>query len=185
MKKVLGIQSSPNLDGHTSKLIQILLSGAEEAGAEVELVHLHKLNISACKVCGQGWGICKSDGRCVIEDDDFQDLRDKMYSADAIVFNTPVYFGSISENARYFLDRLRRCEIGNKEKSQLLNKPAIVMASARSGGSTRAVQELEDYFRYFKFKIIDSMPLTTHNSPYKVDMLKEAGRNLLLQQEVA
>jgi multimeric flavodoxin WrbA len=124
--------------------------------------------------------MCKSEGKCIIEDDDFQDLRDRMYSADAIVFNTPVYFGSMSETARYFLDRLRRCEIGNKEQSQLPDKPAIIMASARSGGSVKAVQELEGYFRYFKIKIIDSIPATMRNSGYKMDMLKEAGKNLLL-----
>lgn len=178
MKKVLGIQSSPNFDGHTSRLIQMVLKGSEEMGAQIELVHLHKLNISACKVCNEGWGLCKSEGICVIEDD-FQDLRDKMYSVDAIVFNTPVYFGNISENARYFLDRLRRCEIGSREKSQLPNKPAIVMASAKSGGSTKAVHELEDYFRYFKLRIVDSIPMTMNNSPYKLDMLKEAGKNLV------
>jgi len=183
MKKVLGIQSSPNQDGHTSKLTQMVLRGAEEAGAQIELIHLHSLNILACKVCAQGWGICKSEGRCIIENDDFQNLRDKMYSADAIIFNTPVYFGSLSENARYFLDRLRRCEIGNKEKSQLPDKSAIVMASARSGGATKAVQELEDYFRYFKFKIVDSIPSTMRSSAYKMDMLKEAGKNLIIWQE--
>jgi precorrin-8X/cobalt-precorrin-8 methylmutase len=180
MKKVLGIQASPNIDGHTSKLTQAILEGAKEVGAGIELIHLHKLNISACRVCQDGWGMCKSDGKCVIDDDDFQDLRDKMYSADAIVFNTPVYFGSMSETARYFLDRLRRCEIGNKEQSQLPDKPAIIMASARSGGSVKAVQELEGYFRYFKLKILDSIPATMRNSGYKMDMLKEAGKNLIL-----
>jgi len=179
MKKVLGIQSSPNLDGQTSKLTQTVLEGAEEAGAQIELVHLHKLNISACRVCDQGWGLCKTEGKCVI-DDDFQDLRDKMYSAEAIVFNTPVYFGSISETARYFLDRLRRCEIGNKEKSQLPDKPAIVMASARSGGSVKAAQELEGYFRYLKIRIIDCIPATMRNSGYKMNMMKEAGKSLIL-----
>jgi precorrin-8X/cobalt-precorrin-8 methylmutase len=175
MKKVLGIQASPNENGHTSKLTQVVLNGAEAAGAEVELVHLNRLNISACKVCDQGWGICKTEGNCVIQDDDFQSLRDKMYSADAIVFNTPVYFGSISETARCFLDRLRRCEVGNRENSLLNGKPAIGMASAKAGGDVKALCELEGYLRFFKLKICDLIPASMRNSEYKLEMLKAAG----------
>lgn len=174
MKKVLGIHASPNENGHTSRLTRVVLDGAEAAGAEVELVHLNRLSISACRVCDQGWGICRTEGNCIVQDD-FQSLRDKMYSADAIVFNTPVYFGSISETARCFLDRLRRCQVGVRENSPLNGKPAIGMASAKTGGDVKALYELEGYLRFFKLKIYDLIPMSMRNSEYKLEMLRTAG----------
>lgn len=79
-----------------------------------------------------------------------------MYSEDTILFNTPVYFGSIIETAYYLLDRLRRCEIGNKEKIQLPNKLIVIIASTKSSGSVKAVAELKGYFMHLKLKITDS-----------------------------
>jgi len=57
--------------------------------------------------------------------DDFQSLREKINGADALVFSTPVYFGDISESAKSFLDRWRRCETSKHEASPLKGKRII------------------------------------------------------------
>lgn len=54
-------------------------------------------------------GLCRSEGRCVINDDFSEDYQ-RLVSAEAIVWITPVYWHDLAENLKAFLDRLRRCE---------------------------------------------------------------------------
>ena len=78
--KVVGIESSPNLDGLTCQLAEAALDGAKSKGAEVELVHLNRLSVESCKAHDRGWGTCRDEGRCLIEDD-FQTLRENNSNA--------------------------------------------------------------------------------------------------------
>jgi len=178
--KVIGIQSSPNENGLTSRLAQAALRGAEAAGAEVELIHLNELDIGACQACEQGWGTCRTAGKCVIKDD-FQKLRDKVNDADALVFCTPVYFGSLSESAKCFLDRWRRCEISDRENSPLRDISVIGIASAggSGGGAVNALGDLEGYLRWLQFTVVDLVPVTRRNAEYKMKMLETAGSGLV------
>ena len=118
MLKVVAVQSSPNMDGLTCQLAKAVLEGAKSKGAETELVHLNKLKIESCMAHDRGWGTCRTEGKCMIQDD-FQNLREKINKADALVFSTPVYFGDLSESAKRFFDRWRRWEIFNREATLL------------------------------------------------------------------
>ena len=75
--KVVAVQSSPNLDGLTSSLVQAILRGLEAEGKETELIHLNKLDIKPCIACDNGWGKCRKEGICILEDD-FQKLRENL-----------------------------------------------------------------------------------------------------------
>jgi len=178
--KVIGIQSSPNTDGLTCQLAEAALQGAESGGSETELVHLNKLTIESCKAHDRGWGNCRTKGICIIEDD-FQDLREKINEADALVFSTPVYFGDISESAKRFLDRWRRCENFSRQASPLIGKPAIGIAAA--GGSGRgvvnALRNLETYLGWLQFTIFDLVTVTQKSRTHKLDMLRVAGKRML------
>jgi len=108
--KIVAIQSSPNHEGLTSNLAQAVLNGAEDHGGTTELVHLTDLNIKTCIACVSGWGNCRTEGTCILEDD-FQALREKITKADFLIFAT-VYWGDLSESAKTFLDRLQHVERG-------------------------------------------------------------------------
>ena len=176
---MIGIQSSPNLDGLTCQLAQVVLEGAGSEGAETELIHLNKLDIESCKAHDRGWGICHSEGKCMIEDD-FQNLRDKINRADVLVFSTPVYFGDLSESAKRFLDRWRRCESVNRETSPLKGKRVIGIAAAggSGGGAVNALHNLETYLRFLQFAIFDLVPVTQVSKKHKIDTLRIAGKRL-------
>lgn len=178
--RVIGIQSSPNMDGLTCQLTQAVLEGAESEGAETELIHLNKLDIESCKAHDRGWGTCRSKGKCMIRDD-FKNLREKINQADALVFSTPVYFGDLSESAKRFLDRWRRCESFNREKSPLRGKRVIGIAAAggSGGGAVNALHNLEGYLRLLQFTIFDLVPVTRVSKKHKVEMLRAAGRRLV------
>jgi len=98
--KVLGISASPRAGGNTDILLAEALRGAREAGAEVETVALRGLTIGPCTECYA----CAKTGVCRIEDD-YQKVFAKMLEADRLVFATPVFFMSVSAQAKLLIDR--------------------------------------------------------------------------------
>ena len=98
--KVLGISASPRAGGNTDILLAEALRGAREAGAEVESVFLRGLTIGPCTECYA----CAKTGVCRIEDD-YQKVFTKMLEADRLVFATPVFFMSVSAQAKLLIDR--------------------------------------------------------------------------------
>jgi multimeric flavodoxin WrbA len=178
--KVLGIQTSPNEDGLTASMAMAALKGAEDAGAETELIHLRKLDIQACRACDKGWGICRSEYRCIIEDD-MQGVRDRMGAADALVISTPVYFGEVSEVFKSFFDRLRRCEFPLGEESPIYGTPGIGIAAAggSGGGVLTALEMLERYLRIIAVRPFDFITVTRFTRDHKLPMAEVTGRRLV------
>jgi multimeric flavodoxin WrbA len=176
--KILAIQSSPNVDGLTFKAANAVLSGAEAEGADVELIHLNQMVIRPCIACDGGWGQCRREGTCIL-DDEFQIIRDKIHESDATVFATPVYWGDLSESAKLFLDRLRRCEVKGEFKS-LNGKVAVGISSAggTGNGCVKCLLHLEDYIRRVGFTIFDLVTITQTSREHKLEMLEKAGRRL-------
>jgi multimeric flavodoxin WrbA len=177
--KILAIQSSPNEDGLTAKTAKAVIKGAEAEGAVVEMINLNDLIIKLCVACDGGWGQCRREGTCII-DDEFQQLRDKIHAADAVVFATPVYWGDLSESAKLFLDRLRRCEVKGEFKN-LNGRFALGIASAggTGNGCVKALLHLEDYLRRVGFTIFDLVTVTQASREHKLEMLEKAGRRLV------
>jgi multimeric flavodoxin WrbA len=100
--KVLGINSSPRRKhSRTLKLVEAVLGGARQHGAETELVDVCALDIRYCLGC-QG---CYAKGMCV-RDDDFPDLLDTMVRADGIVLGSPVYMYGVTAQLKTVIDRM-------------------------------------------------------------------------------
>ena len=174
----VAIQSSLNCNGLTASLAQAILKGVEIEGGATELIHLNQLDIKPCIACDNGWGICREKNICVLEDN-FEALRTKMSEADAVVFATPVYWHDLSESAKRFLDRLRRCESFDFNTFQGKKIIGITSAGGSGRGAVRALYILEDYLRRFGFEIFDLISVTRFSKEHKLDMLVEAGRHLV------
>ena len=176
--KLVAIQTSPNHDGLTAETAKRAIKGAEAAGHEAELVHLNDLVIKKCKACDGGWGQCRREGTCILEDD-FAGLIDKIVAADALVFTTPVYWWDISESAKTFLDRMRRVETYHSFK-RYEGKPylGIACAGGSGNGAARALYLLEEYLKRIGFKNYDLVTVTQANRAHKLPMLEEAGKSI-------
>lgn len=177
--KIIALNGSPNSDGLTATMAQALLDGAAQAGAGVELVHMTDLDLRSCGQCGNGWGRCRAEGFCVL-DDDFQALREKVQAADAVIVSTPVYWGECSEVVKNFMDRLRRCECAGPGESPLRGRWALGVAAAggSGGGIVSCQQALERYFQHTGMRIFDLIPVTRFSRGYKVDLARAAGQAL-------
>jgi multimeric flavodoxin WrbA len=175
--KCLAIQTSPNTDGLTANLAQKVLNGFKSEGGEVELINLNHMDIKPCKACERGWGTCRN-GNCILVDD-FQNIREKIGEADALVFVTPVYFGDLSESARRFLDRLRRTEAFSGRNTCHGTRVIGITAAGGSGnGAAGALYNLENYFKRIGFEIVDLVTVTKYSKDHKFQMLEQAGKRL-------
>lgn len=91
---------SPRKGGNTEILVQEVMSGAKDAGSEVEMLRVSEMTIAPCDDCEA----CHESGECCI-DDDMQIVYKKLLSADGIVIGSPVYFWSMSAQAKIIMDR--------------------------------------------------------------------------------
>lgn len=177
--RIIALQASPNHDGLTATLAQAALRGAASLGAGVELIHLHDHRVNPCKACGDGWGQCRRKEDCTQKgEDDFYGLRERLITADGVVFATPVYFWDLSESARTFLDRLRRVEWPRGRESALRGKPFIGIAAAGGSGtgSPRAIKCLEDYLGWIPFSPVAFLPVSRQNKDLQLAAAEQAGR---------
>lgn len=180
--KIIAIQSSPNRDGLTARLAQAALQGAAAKGADVELINLNDLEIKPCQACGQGWGHHFQPGEWQAEEcihqDDFASLRAELLAADGIVFSSPVYFGDMSERARIFLDRLRRCDWPLRENSRFRGKPAVIIAAAGGSGNgalEAGVQMEKVMLQFLAMKRVATLPVTRFNQALQLVAAQSAG----------
>jgi len=172
--KVVMINGSRNNKGQTARAADAFLKGA--GGGEHFL--LAKLKIERCRQCDdRGWGICRSEGRCVI-DDDFAMLVEKIHAADAAVFATPVYFGDLSESIRAFLDRLRRITRHDNGKAGITGKPAvgICVAGGGGGGAPSCAVSMEKVLSTCGFDVADMVPVRRQNLEMKLGVLEATGK---------
>jgi multimeric flavodoxin WrbA len=98
--KILGIFGSPRRQGNSDTLMKMFLEGAASTGAAVEEVYLRQLKISPCLEIYH----CFKDGTCPIKDD-MRGLYDKLIDADVVALASPVFFYSVSAQAKAMIDR--------------------------------------------------------------------------------
>jgi len=141
--RVLGISCSPRKGGNTEVLIREALNGARKVGAEdTEFLSLAGKKMSPCTACGA----CLKTGNCRIEDD-MQTIYPRLIQADGIIIGTPVYFWTISAQAKIFIDRTH-CIIRGKNGNLLRGKVgAGIVVTGRAGGST-ALGVLNNYITF-------------------------------------
>jgi multimeric flavodoxin WrbA len=176
MTKILFLSGSKNRNGRTAGAINAIIKGAERAGAKTEIFFLPELNLEHCRQCDDdGWGVCRRDGYCVI-DDDFQMLVDKIHDSDVVVFATPVYFRDLSESMKAFLDRLRRISAFNPEPiTKGISVAGLSLAGGGGGGAVSACMNLESILQMCRFDVIDMIPVRRQNLEIKLPMLESTG----------
>ena len=176
--KVVAILGSRNPEGQTASAAEAFLQGIVSEGGQEERIYLPEKEIERCRQCeDNGWGICREEGTCVIEDD-FASIVERVKSADAAVFVTPVYFSDLSESMRAFMDRLRRTCMHDGGKKGIESKPAvgICVAGGGGGGAPTCAVSLEKVVSRCGFDVVDMVPVRRQNMELKRDILKTTGK---------
>ena len=102
--KVVAFNCSPRArKSNTDKILNPLLKGAGEAGAEVEKVYLRRLKLRPCTGCLSCW--LETPGICV-QRDDWAIALGKFAKADTLIFATPLYFLNMTVYMKNLLERV-------------------------------------------------------------------------------
>ena len=135
--KIIGLSCSPRRSGNTETLVAEALEGARSEGAEAELFSVHGKDIGPCDGCQT----CVTTSICHV-DDDMQEVFQKMIAADGIIFGTPIYFYTMSAQAKAIMDRtysIRRPEF------KLASKVGGIIAVA---GGIGLMEAIKDWYFY-------------------------------------
>jgi multimeric flavodoxin WrbA len=103
--KVLALNSSPRGEGQskTEMILNQVVGGMRQAGAEVEVVNLRQKTIRNCVGCFTCW--TKTPGICIHKDDMTQELFPKWLEADMAVYATPLYHFTMTASMKAFIER--------------------------------------------------------------------------------
>jgi hypothetical protein len=165
--------------------------GVVEAGGQWESVFLTERSIERCRQCNDdGWGVCLSEERCIIEDD-LAAIVEQIRASDVVVFATPVYFHDLSESMKTFLDRLRRIGFLKILRSPIPAGPGpmptsggipaigICYAGGSGNGTVSCCTNLERVLQICGFDVVDMIPVRRQNLEMKLPMLEHVGKWLV------
>ena len=154
VNKVIVLLGSPRKKGNSAILADRIAEGAKKAGAKVETIFLHGLNIAPCKSC---YACQKEKSRgCAIKDE-MQALYPKLLAAGAWVIASPVYWFTMSAQTKIFMDRC--FALPAYVKNPFAGKRiAIAMsygdADPFGSGCVNALRTFQDAFNYTGAKIV-------------------------------
>lgn len=101
--KILAINGSHRPGQNCDVMINAALEAADAAGVSGETVNLADLDIRFCTGCNR----CLFKPGCSIDDDQMEELREKMRQADGILLASPNYFANVTARMKNFFDRTR------------------------------------------------------------------------------
>jgi len=135
-------------------LAEQIAGGAKKAGAKIETVYLHGLDISPCTGC---FSCQKSKSRGCIIKDDMQPLYRMMIEADAWVIASPVYWFSVSAQTKLWMDRSLALPAYRKDPFSG-KRIAIAMSYGAEdpfdSGCVNALRTFQDAYRFVKAEIV-------------------------------
>lgn len=174
--KVIGFTGSPRKGGNTEILVEEILKGASDAGAETKSFNLSRMIIAPCEACQH----CKgNEGECATKDD-MQDIYEELKEADAFILGSPVYMWQMSAQAKLFTDRLYAFYMTGFEEKYGKKDMALVFSQGNPDESL--FSEYYDYtmnmFEFLGYNVVDMLASYGNQAPGEVknkeDVLKKA-----------
>lgn len=103
--KVLALNSSART-GDVSKteiMLDFLVEGMREAGADVEIINLRKKKINYCIGCFTCW--TKTPGICLHKDDMTKEILPKYLASDLVIMATPLFHYTVNALMKTMIER--------------------------------------------------------------------------------
>ena len=132
---VIVVTGSPRKYGSSTQLAYVAIKGVEDAGGKAEVIRLYDYDIKPCFGCvSDNVKLCRFP--CTIDDDDFNEIGERILKSDGIIIATPVYWYAPSGVLKNFIDRLTSMEnmIFHGGRSLLEGKVAGFIATGLDAG---------------------------------------------------
>jgi multimeric flavodoxin WrbA len=161
--KVLGISGSMRKDGNTADLVNVILKRCDEAGIKTEFVSLAGKKIHPCLGCEK----CKEKKWCVIENDDWNEVIQKVLNCDVLVIGSPTYYYDLCGHLKNFIDRTYSLYHDRK----LAGRKGVAVAVQAQKGASRTIQTIEGFLSTHEFSSLGSVK---GNGYHKGEVLSDA-----------
>ncbi len=140
--------------GNTDRMVQAVL---DKSGCDSEFVKLTDLTFSGCKGCVD---LCAVPQVCRL-DDEAGPYYQKIKEADAIVFGSAVYSGSVNAIALSFLERF----FGYRHVSPAIKDKPFVLVVCGFRNIDNAVEQVQNKLRRQGMKILDTVEYLSSSPP--------------------
>ena len=177
MVKVLALLSSPHPNSTTAKLLNAVIEGAKENGAEVELVHLTNIKPCIdCRACNKlGYAKCA-------QKDQMTELLPKIHEADVLIHATPVYFFAVNAVMKAYLERwtpFYDAEWNLLPENNFKNKRAItIITSGSPECGPAAATPFRETYKFAGIQTIGEIFATAENLEEKLKEAKALGKKI-------
>ena len=149
--KVMLVNGSPHKAGCTNRALEEVARTLEENGVEAEIFWIGPKPVGGCVACGG----CGTKGACVF-DDAVNEFRAKAAEADGFIFGAPVHYAHAAGSLLAFMDRLFYSNGRAGQPNVFRFKPAAAVTSARRGGTTAALDDIQKFFTISQMPIVSS-----------------------------
>jgi len=138
--KVIGIAGSLRPQSNTLYYVKTALEVIEKDGIQTELLSLRGKEIKPCTGCYD----CTRESRCSIKGDDFDEILEKMRTAEGLLLGSPVYLSSVVPQMMALLSRATFVAYWNNKF--LTGKVGGPITVARRAGHNLAFSQLLLWF---------------------------------------
>ena len=175
MKKVFVISGSPRKNGDTSKFVKEIEAQMAPHEIQFEYIFLREHNIEFCRGCM----LCmkKGEQKCPIKDD-VPIIRDKILTADGMIFCSPVYEHQVSAVLKNFFDRF----VFLMHRPAFHNKPALIISSTELSGMGETMKYMAFPITCWGFHVIDKIGIIPDafkvKGPYRDKVLHKVEKSV-------
>ena len=104
--KLLAVNGSPRKQWNTARLLESVVEGAKSTGMDAKLVHIYDFEFKGCISCFGCKRVGGANYGCCAMRDNLTPLLDEIYSTDALVLGSPLYFMTETGEMRSFMERV-------------------------------------------------------------------------------
>ena len=161
--KILGINASQRKGGNSYQLLKAAFNGAKEKSKVIktEMLQLADFEIKPCLACYSGiqkikyYGCAKKPHKCVIKNDDFEKIFQKMIRVDGIIVCVPLYT-PIPSKFIALIERLMMIVYSSSEVDKnfvwpLSGKPFSIIGTSFENSTNWVLKPLRKYAWLLRF----------------------------------
>ncbi|MBI9102882.1 MAG: flavodoxin family protein [Spirochaetales bacterium] len=139
----LAINGSPRAGGNTEYLLKEVLAPLEKEGWNTEIIKIGGTPLRGCLACRKCFE--KKDNQCIMKNDDFNKIFEKVLRADAIILGSPTFYTDVTAEMKAFIDRTGYVAAANGKA--LSGKIGTAVMAVRRGGSIHAFDTMNHLFQ--------------------------------------
>ncbi len=182
MKKIVAyVGSMKDEVSNTYKFTEAILNKSKEKyrNIDFEIITSKDFTIKPCVGCKN----CFVSGICALDkEDDAGKIKDKLLSADMVIFASPVYAHNVSGNMKIFIDRIAYW----LHNMKFNRKYAAVISTTDSNGQFTVISYLEKIMCYLGAKMVFKINCTmTDDDEFKSEEWRRTKINELSDKIVS